>query len=205
MNHASSQPVNRRAVALFVLLSVAGFFVIGQFDMAVYHVFEGRHVGDSDLIKMFRVMGFLGTWLLAAAALALVDGAWRRALLLLSAPVAAGIVGEVLKQLIRRTRPMDFHGEHHSIPWSEFHWSTSHLSAPSSHAIVAFGAAWLLCRLFPRATPVWLTLATGCAATRVIVSAHFVSDVFLSAVAGYAVVWLIWRTRWAQAATPAAQ
>jgi membrane-associated phospholipid phosphatase len=60
---------------------------------------------------------------------------------------------------------------------------------------VAFGAAWLLCRIYPRAWPVWIAFATGCAVTRVMVQAHFLSDVVTGAVAAYGVVWLVW-TRW---------
>jgi membrane-associated phospholipid phosphatase len=59
--------------------------------------------------------------------------------------------------------------------------------------MVAFAAAWVLCRLHPRASPVWLALAVGCAFTRLVSHAHLLSDVVVAAVAAYAVVWVVWR------------
>lgn len=103
-----SKPVSFRSVALFVVLSVAGFFVVGLLDESVFHFFANRLVRESDVIRMFRATGFLGTWLIAAAALMLVDGTWRRGATLLAAPVLTGITGEILKLLIRRNRPGDF-------------------------------------------------------------------------------------------------
>jgi membrane-associated phospholipid phosphatase len=190
------RPVNGRAVALFVLASAAGLFVAIFLDRPVYRLFESVAVRETDLTRMFRVMGFLPVWLLAGSAVALVERAWRRGALIAGSATLAGLAGEVLKLLIRRERPGLHEGVSWFRPWSAGAWSTSGLATPSSHAIVAFGAAWILCRLYPGATPVWLFLATGCAVTRVIAGAHFVSDVVLSAVAAYAVVWLIWRSRW---------
>ena len=45
----------------------------------------------------------------------------------------------------------------------------------------------------PRARWIWLSLATGCAVTRVLQGAHFLSDVYLSAVVSFGVVAILWR------------
>ncbi|NQU10976.1 phosphatase PAP2 family protein [bacterium] len=110
-------------------------------------------------------------------------------------------VGEVLKFAIGRLRPRLAGGEHLFRPGSEFEWNTSGLATPSSHAIIAFGAAWILGRLFPQARLIWLGLATGCAVTRVLQGSHFLSDVYLSAVVSRGVVTLLWR--WQGEAPPA--
>jgi membrane-associated phospholipid phosphatase len=51
----------------------------------------------------------------------------------------------------------------------------------------------MLAHLFPRARWLWYALAAGCALTRVLARAHFVSDVTLSAVIGWAVAAVVWR------------
>ncbi|MGH7560630.1 MAG: phosphatase PAP2 family protein, partial [Gemmatimonadales bacterium] len=69
----------------------------------------------------------------------------------------------------------------------------SAIGLPSSHVMVAFAGAAVLARLFPGAAPVGYLLAAGCALTRVLARAHFLSDVVVGAVAGWAVGALIWR------------
>jgi membrane-associated phospholipid phosphatase len=63
---------------------------------------------------------------------------------------------------------------------------------PSSHTMVAFAAATALARIFPAARWIWYTLAAGCAATRVLDRAHFVSDISLGALLGWSIGWGVW-------------
>jgi membrane-associated phospholipid phosphatase len=58
--------------------------------------------------------------------------------------------------------------------------------------MVAFAAATIMARLFPRARWVFYLLAVGCAATRVMARAHYVSDVSFGALLGWAIAWGIW-------------
>ena len=51
----------------------------------------------------------------------------------------------------------------------------------------------MLARLYPRARWLWYALAAGCALTRVLARAHFLSDVTLAAIIGWAVAALLWR------------
>ena len=53
--------------------------------------------------------------------------------------------------------------------------------------------AFVLCRLWPRAWPVWIGLGVGCALTRVQAHAHFLSDVVTAGVAAWFVVEMSWR------------
>jgi membrane-associated phospholipid phosphatase len=107
--------------------------------------------------------------------------------------VGAGVTGEILKLAIHRSRPQPPHGDQPFAVWHGFSLDTSGLSTPSSHAIVAFGAAWMLCRLFPRGSAIWLGLAAGCGLVRVRAGGHSVSDVYLGAVVSFGVVLLLWR------------
>ena len=125
-------------------------------------------------------------------------GAKRRGLWVALAPFSAALISEMLKFLIRRHRPpllKPWDGNYLWRAWSDDPFSTGGLGMPSGHAVVAFAGALLLCRIYPRATPVWLAFALGCAVNRVMLRAHFVSDVWASAALAFIVVWCIWAIR----------
>jgi membrane-associated phospholipid phosphatase len=162
--------------------AVAAVLVLGSFALdgwAYDHLVYAR-VYDEDWGRLLRVQGFWPLWLLAATALVLNDWPARaagrlypalmRGFLLLASASAAGILGEILKLLFRRERPRAHDGEYFFRAFTERPFSTSGLAMPSSHTIVAFGAACMLARLFPRAWPIWFLLATGCGLTRVLLA-----------------------------------
>ena len=119
----------------------------------------------------------------------------RRAWLLIGSAALGGLAAEILKLLIRRERPAVHDGLYGFRDFGERTWSTAGLALPSSHTLVAFAGAAMLARLYPRARWVGYTLAAGCAATRVLARAHFVSDVVLAAGLGWLVAWALSK-RW---------
>ena len=150
-------------------------------------------VYDHDLGRMLRTFGYLPFWLLAALALWLHQRVLRTALLLALVPTAAGAACGVLQVVLRRERPALHDGAYYFRPFRDRPFHGAEFGLPSSHAMVAFAAAWLLCRLYPRGWPVWLAMAAGCAITRVEAQAHFLSDVTVAAVAAWGVVAVAWR------------
>lgn len=172
-------------------------------DGWVFQNVQNPTVYDHDWGRLLRVMGFTGTWVALAAALALHEGATlvrrplakRRAWLLFWSPVLAGSLAEVIKLVVRRERPAIHDGLYGFRPWDERTWNGAGLAFPSSHTAVAFGGAALLARLYPRARWVGYTLALGCAITRVLARAHFVSDVVFAAGLGWLVAWAL-SARW---------
>jgi membrane-associated phospholipid phosphatase len=200
----------RRTLVLF--FAAAGAILVAHLldPLAFRHV-RLQDVYEEDWGRMLRVMGFVPLWLAAAAALALHDRTplrrffrARSGLLLLGAGLS-GLVAELLKLLVRRLRPGEF-GEYVFRPFTERTFSTGGLGMPSSHALVAFGAAAILSRIFPRAWPVWWLLAWGCGFTRVAAGAHFLSDIVVAAVVGWAMgAWIwTWRREWHAPAEAAA-
>ena len=157
-------------------------------------------VYETDWGRMLRNFGYLPFWLMAALALALHDrraesrGWWRRGALLAAAPTAAGIVGELLKILVRRMRPSDVGNAYAFRPFSEHPFSSRGFGFPSSHAVVAFAAAAILTAMFPRAKWVWYAAAAGCAVSRLLAHAHYLSDVVAGACVGIGVAALVWRS-----------
>ena len=206
-----------RPLLLFLLVGLLGMAAALLLDRTAYTYLYDPGVYDHDWGRMLRTMGFLPFWLLGAVALWLHDRApgqattgdlrepgntvpgarrpFRRALLLALAPTLSGIAGELLKLLIRRERPWAAAGAYVFRPFSDRPFYGGGLAMPSSHSVVAFGAAFALARLFPRTAPVWYLLAAGCALTRVAARAHFLSDVTLGALLAFAVVSALWRWR----------
>ncbi|HEX9109249.1 MAG TPA: phosphatase PAP2 family protein [Longimicrobiales bacterium] len=208
--------MRRRPLLLFAIIAVLAMAAALLLDRAAYTYLYDPGVYDHDWGRMLRTMGFLPFWLAGALALWLHDRArpgqatsggltgdaargapGRRgsagALLLALAPTLAGVAGELLKLVIRRERPWAHAGDYVFRSFSDHPLSSGGLAMPSSHSVVAFGAAFALARLFPRTAPVWYVLATGCALTRVAARAHFLSDVTLGALLAWAVVAALWR------------
>lgn len=165
-------------------------------DGWLYTHFRIEDVYGDDWGRALRVMGFLPLWLVAALALALVDReryGYKRGALLAGSATLGGISAELLKLLLRRERPYANEGEYVFRAFSERTFSTGGLALPSSHALVAFGAAAMLSRLFPRARLVWWSVAWGCGLTRMAAGAHFFSDIVVAAIVGWIVAWVLWR------------
>lgn len=181
-------PYLKGAVVTGVALTVAT-----AIDRWAYDTVRMSGVLDEDWGRLLRVMGFMGTWFVLALAVGLHDAGVepplprprRRAWLIFLAPAIAGLSAEVLKIVIRRERPALNDGDYGFRPWSERTWSGAGLAFPSSHAAVAFGGAAMLAILFPRARWVGYALAAGCALTRILAGAHFVSDTVLAAGIGW--------------------
>ena len=184
-------------------VTALAFAVACLADPWVYEHVSDPKVYGRDWGRLLRVMGFLGTWVALAVAVALHEGveparrahAKQRAWLLFGAAALGGIVAEVGKLLLRRERPQVHDGLYGFREFADRTWSTSGLALPSSHTLVAFAGAAMLARLFPRARWVGYTLAAGCAVTRVMARAHFLSDVVLAAGLGWLVAFALAR-RW---------
>lgn len=165
------------------------------------NVFVGK-LWFNDLANMFRGFGFVPVWLLVAAILMTVRWpafrerglrAWRGEIALALTPMVCGLANEALKLLIRRERPdVDAQTLYRFRPWNEDFWSTAGLGMPSGHTAVAFAAAWVLSRMYPRAAALFILAALGTGVVRVLGRSHFVSDVYIAAVLSYFIALLIW-------------
>jgi len=197
-NYGQRPLAMRATVALTVTLAV---LVVPAFaDQWVFLHFHHTNLYDLDWARFLRLMGWWPTWALLALTLWLHEGgsittaaaAKRRALLVAGSPAVAGALCEVLKLLIRRERPEAGAGEWLFRAWGDRTFSTAGLATPSSHTMVAFGGATIAAQLFPRARWVFYALAWGCATTRVLSHAHYISDATFGALLGWAVGWGLW-------------
>ena len=145
----------RATVALAI--SLACLLIPALADQWAYaHLYHAR-LYDRDWAMALRSAGTLYVWIPVALVIWLVQRerdaalAKRRALLAIGSPVLAGLLCEVVKLLIRRERPDVAAGQWVFRAWSDHTFSSAGLATPSSHTMVAFGAATMLARLYPRA------------------------------------------------------
>jgi membrane-associated phospholipid phosphatase len=91
-----------------------------------------------------------------------------------------GLAGTILKRMIGRFRPSEFG----PLAFDPFSWHSAYASLPSGHTTTAFAALVAFGVLFPRLRAVFWVYALTIAVSRVIVSAHFPSDVLAGAAFG---------------------
>lgn len=142
-----------------------------------------------DWYHALRQLGYWPVWIGVGVAILLADRVretrdWpRRGLLVVFSSGLAGLVAELCKLAIRRHRPGEL-GVYH------FDWPMAAVRPPlgtvSSHAAVAFGAAFMLARLFPGTRWILVLAACGTGLTRLLSGAHFTSDVVAAAAFAYA-------------------
>lgn len=188
----SSRRLRGRIIGCCVVFLLGLLFILAL-DARLFHwINSWRHSFRDDTLEMFKSFGFYGFWLLAAVGLVLQDlplqglrgwqAVFRRAGYLLASALGSGLIAEILKLIIRKDRPQGpLYQEPIFRAWSGEWWKSNDLAMPSSHAAVAFGAAWALWFLFPRPKLVWLFLATACGLSRVVEGAHSPSDVYVAA------------------------
>jgi undecaprenyl-diphosphatase len=100
--------------------------------------------------------------------------------------LAVGVPGlfvTIVKRLIGRARPF-VTGSADPYVFSPFIWRADYASLPSGHATTAFSVLVAFGVLWPRARPVLLIYALLIAASRVVVTAHYPSDVAAGALVG---------------------
>jgi undecaprenyl-diphosphatase len=91
-----------------------------------------------------------------------------------------GLTVTIVKRLIGRVRPSEL-GPFSYMPWS---WRPEYASLPSGHGTTAFAAAIAIGVLWPKARiPIW-SFAIVIAVSRVVIQAHFASDVIAAAFVG---------------------
>jgi len=115
---------------------------------------------------------------------------WTRKLLFVCVSCSiAIIIGEGLKFLLGRHRPvMLFENNRYGLEFFSTKWELN--STPSGHTLRAFSILTALSLLFRRFTPLFLTIAILIGASRVIVTAHYPSDVLFGAFIGiFSALW----------------
>ncbi|MBC8089139.1 MAG: phosphatase PAP2 family protein [Phycisphaerae bacterium] len=194
MHPSRLQPAERSSRSRWLVAATLSLLVIVLAHLAdpwAWANLQDARVYERDWGRLLRILGFLPTWIVVGLALWAHDRGstgwrWRGGLMVL-VPAAAGGAAEILKLVFRRLRPGETSPDYVFRPFMEDMWSNRGMGLPSSHVMVAMGAAVALAQLFPRTRWLWYAMAAGCGYTRVLARAHYVSDVV---VAGF-VAWFV--------------
>src|SRR5262245_42746048 len=89
----------------------------------------------------------------------------------------------IVKRMIGRARPM-VGGSVDPFLYSPFVWRADYAGMPSGHATTAFAVLVAFGTLWPRSRTLWLVYAVLIAISRVVVTAHYPSDVVAGALVG---------------------
>ncbi|MGA7490002.1 MAG: phosphatase PAP2 family protein [Xanthobacteraceae bacterium] len=101
-----------------------------------------------------------------------------------------GLIFTIVKRVVGRARPL-VEGSADPFNYRPLGWSVEYASLPSGHAVDAFAIAMAVGALWPRARPLLWTYAVLIAVSRVVLTAHFPSDVVAGAVVGVVGVLLV--------------
>jgi undecaprenyl-diphosphatase len=105
---------------------------------------------------------------------------------------APSLFDTIIKRMIGRARPL-VGGSLDPYLFSPFKWTAEYASLPSGHATTAFAAAVAFGTLWPRARTALWVYALAIAVSRVVLTAHYPSDVLAAAVVGVAGALLVRR------------
>jgi membrane-associated phospholipid phosphatase len=151
------------------------FFLIGSLGQAVFYLV----LGPSVYVAL--------CWAAAQARFSVHAESlrlWRRRVqYLVSSVLISGVLTDLLKVLCGRPRP-HFYLEHGLDSFMFLCTSASMWSFPSGHATTIFAAMTVCYFLDPRRGYLWFSLATLVSISRVLVGAHFPSDILAGAFLG---------------------
>lgn len=181
-----------RVLFLPILVLASWFLALIFLDIPVHQYFTQHKI--SSFVKETAI--FFDSYnnavplllLTTAAAISVGTNRWRMiGHLILGLAISCGLVWTG-KLLVSRQRPKWFTGsEWYStftglFPGFE---NMKYQSFPSGDAAIAFLVSFILAKYFPRHRHIFYILAAGCAASRVILRYHYLSDVILGAALGY--------------------
>jgi undecaprenyl-diphosphatase len=108
----------------------------------------------------------------------------RAFILVFASVVLSGLITDIFKPMIGRARPVLLQKQniYDFFPFSYHDWT--HQSFPSGHATTGFAVSMALALLWPRWKWGFIIFAVSIAISRLIVNAHFLSDVIAGAVVG---------------------
>jgi undecaprenyl-diphosphatase len=111
---------------------------------------------------------------------------------LFAAIAVPGLIVTVLKHIIGRGRPY-VGGSLDPLHMNPFSWPAAYASMPSGHAATAGAVAVAVATLWPRTRTVMLIYAVVILTSRVVLTAHYLSDVLAGAAVGAAGAMLVRR------------
>ena len=99
--------------------------------------------------------------------------------------ILSGVVTQILKHLVGRPRPKMLFLDHESLDFNLFTFNSSFHSFPSGHTSTIFSIVFVFYFLFPRIKKYIISVGIFIALTRLIIGAHYLSDVIAGSAVSY--------------------
>ena len=179
-------------IALFTLVSSTYF----DLDIAIY--FKNS---DPTLIYIFKLITKLGhsTWILVTSILVYLiyrktkTILAHKALFIFSSVALSGILVDIMKIIFSRARPKLYFAEDvYAFHFLEFKTKAVYYSFPSGHSSTALSFAFALSMLFPKYRVELMLMGIVVAFSRVVVTAHYLSDIVAGGMIGAFVSYYIY-------------
>lgn len=144
--------------------------------------------GESDWILVPSFLGVVLAWLVSLVTRDRIR-LWARQLLVFSSFIflgvgVPGLGAALLKRIIGRARPVEWTAEA-PLSFMPLNWSAyTYQSFPSGHSTTAFSLALTIAFVWPKTLWPMLGLAVLIAASRIVVGAHYLTDITAGAVLG---------------------
>ena len=184
------------AVIVLIIYLVLFFFFDRAIDLRVHEIYSNTVIFQWGTAVSTAATGEYIKLLIAVALILIIiidpglKRRWTRNLLFICVSCSiAVIVGEGLKFLLGRHRPiMLFENNQYGLTLFASKWAQN--STPSGHTLRAFSILTALSLLYRRFTPLFISLAILIGASRVVVTAHYPSDVLFGAFIGiFSALW----------------
>jgi membrane-associated phospholipid phosphatase len=173
-----------RQLAVFTVL-VGALVAAGYFGVDLPVARTGRDL-DVNIVNVFQyitVLGEAGWYLVGTALLGLLfhffwkREEWaRRCLFIFTAIAASGLITDLIKWLMGRWRPKAYFDQQ-IYGFGLFGSGYEQTSFPSGHATTVWALSLSLAVIFPRYRFLWYGLAIIVSISRMVVGAHYLSDI----------------------------
>ncbi len=171
--------------AIIVFITISYFY----FDIPIALYFHG--IEDSLVVSIASVLTYLGEGIYYIVPSLILFLYWRKrnpiygktALFIFATTASSGIIVNVLKIFFARFRPkMYFSEQLYGFDW--FHTGASMASFPSGHSTTAMGVWFAFALLLPKYRYLLLSIGVLIVSTRIIVTAHYLSDTVAGSLLG---------------------
>ena len=192
MNFLTKFQKNEKATCIYLLLGVL-FFLF--FDYSISKFFYNINSQTKSLFETLTHFGdslyFFVPTILIWATIKIIQNKNKIVLTISDISIFiffnilfSGIAVQIFKHILGRPRPPLFHSNNLSTI-DIFNFDSRWHSFPSGHTATIFAFIFCLIFLFPKIKNILITIAIIIASTRVIVGAHYVSDIFGGALVAY--------------------
>ena len=192
MNFPTKFQKDEKAVCIYLLL---GVFVFLFFDYSISKFFYNINSQTKSLFETLTHFGdslyFFVPTILIWVVIKIIQN--KNKIILTISDISlfiffnillSGIAVQIFKHILGRPRPPLFHSNN-STTLDIFNFDSRWHSFPSGHTATIFAFIFCLIFLFPKIKNILITIAIVIASTRVIVGAHYVSDIFGGALVAY--------------------